>query len=502
VSKLFESLSEKFISLKLEVVAPYMVLLLGFMTYFFNYQKPAALFWDENYYVSAATKYEKKVFFQEPHPPWGKLLIAAGNKILDPNPGVHVDFEQTDYTKSIPVGYSFKGFRFFPALFAWLNSGLFYSVALTLTQAPAWALTLSTLYLLDNALIVHSRGTMLDSIQLFGVLLALLGFFKMYRRNEFSTLWMIMMSTGIAWATWTKLNGLVLILLVPGMLLLPKGIGLIDRVHKAKKSWGIGALVFLFFTIFVWQLHFSLGQNIEPKLNRNGWYQASDELIEIKTHPENNNNFISNFYIQFRDYMKFIGHYEKGVPKLDLCKKGENGSPFYWWPFGAKTINYRWETKDSGKSYSYLYLQVNPIVWGFALISVLLTFAYFIMRCIFEEIRIPEESEKKLFMLFSLYVGYMVAIARIDRVMYLYHYFIPLVFSFVMVMIWLPYLTKKIFIPKFKAQEILVQVIFITLITSAYLFYRPFSYYEPINCESFKARNIFPGWMLKGINCE
>jgi dolichyl-phosphate-mannose--protein O-mannosyl transferase len=52
------------------------------MTYFHNYSYPPSLFWDENYHIASAEKYIQGVFFMEPHPPLGKLLIAAGEKTL------------------------------------------------------------------------------------------------------------------------------------------------------------------------------------------------------------------------------------------------------------------------------------------------------------------------------------------------------------------------------------------------------------------------------------
>ena len=101
---MFQSTSTKTIA-----VYAGLVLLLSYFTYVHNYASPAALFWDENYHIASAQKYLNGVFFMEPHPPLGKLLIAWGEKLLNENP-VDNQFIATDYGKTLPNGFSFYGF--------------------------------------------------------------------------------------------------------------------------------------------------------------------------------------------------------------------------------------------------------------------------------------------------------------------------------------------------------------------------------------------------------
>lgn len=478
----------------MNVLAPLIIVVVGFFTYFLNYERPPALFWDENYYLTAATKYEKGIFFEESHPPLAKLIIAAGDLLINANPGMANEFEKTDYTKTVPNGFSFRGMRFFPTVFGWIDALVFYFLIVTIIANPLWALFITGFYLFDNTLIVHFRGTMLDSIQLFGILMTLLGFFRCYKKKEITKKWLLVMGFGIAWATWVKLNGAITFMMPVFLLFLIPG----DWIHKlktmAKHSLWI-ALSFFVLSYAVWETHFALGKHLEPALQNSGWYFASEELREIKLHPEEHPNFVDNFYVELRDYFVYMKQYAAGVPKLDVCKKGENGSPFYVWPFGAKTINYRWQTDDGGKSYSYLYLVCNPVTWLLSTFAVFLTMAYFIMRGTFEDFKSEFDDEYPLLCLLILYICYIFAMTQISRVMYLYHYFVPFIFSLIMLALWI-----NKFETKWKLPYIHRYILGAVLLS--FIFFSPLSYYHALTCDAIKLRSWVPAWKLQGINCQ
>ena len=131
-----------------------------------------------------------------------------------------------------------------------------------------------------------------------------------------------------------------------------------------------------------------------------------------------------------KDNLAFMANYNKGVPRLDVCKPDENGSYPLAWLVGDKSINYRWE--KSGEGVRYMYLQVNPITWFFGLAGIILSLILIIGRIVFK----TPVKNKNLFYLITafatLYIIYMAIMLRIERVMYLYHYFIPLIFSFIL----------------------------------------------------------------------
>ena len=481
-----------------------LVLLLSFFTYFWNYTNPPYLYWDENYHISSAQKYLNGVFFMEPHPPLGKLMIAAGEWIMQMNEESDT-FIGTDYAKELPTGFSFLGYRFFPALLGWLTAPLLYLIFLAITRKPLWAVFFSFLYVFDNALITHSRAAMLDSTMLFFIVLMIALYYGLLEWKEYRhrfPLCSLLFGATFGCLMTTKALGLIMVLFFPLVLLhlRTKKAALINirpSTFDTKKILPFLALsVGAFLVVYgaVWHLHFSLGKQVVDSLPDNGYYKASEpykNLIDAgKTH----------FPVMLADNLRFLGHYAKGVPTLNLCKEDENGSPFFFWPLGARSISYRWETPNGGV-YKYIYLQVNPVVWGLSLIGLLLAFALLVSQWV---------SDKKgaltygndILIWFSLWLAYMIAVSQIDRVMYLYHYFIPLLFSFILFAYIFLELKQlgSLKLTENKKQWILLGCA--TLMFVSFHFYRPLTYYEPISDTAFNRRALFPLWDLECVHCD
>ncbi len=488
-----------------------LIAVMAFFTYFWNYTNPPFLYWDENYHIASAQKYLNGVYFMEPHPPLGKLLIAAGEKLLNANVGADDEFIGTDYAKELPSGFSFKGYRFFPVFLGWAIAPLLYLIFLLITRKPVWAVLLSFLYVFDNALITHSRAAMLDSTMLFFcvamIALYLLVLRFRHHRHAFPLL-SLLLGIAFAGAMGTKALAMIMILLWPVMILhLRKRSNVESQMsrtfalrlstfdfQKICQFLVLSTAGFLIVYVAIWQLHFSIGKRIVDSLPDNGYYQASEEYKTLLGAGR------ISLPLMMRDNLRFLKHYSTGVPPLNLCKADENGSPFFLWPFGARAINYRWETPD-GSLYQYLTLQINPVVWGLSLIGLLLAFVLILGSFLLHGAKKPEHRHD--LMLWSLlWLSYMIAVSRIDRVLYLYHYFIPLLFSFILLGYVLLDL-KKIGAWALDARRKDWLLLACGLmIFASFHFYRPLSYYEPISDVSFRKRMIFPLWELRCVNCE
>lgn len=469
-----------------------LVIVTSFFTYFFNYQNPQAFFWDENYHVASAQKYLNGVYFMEPHPPLGKLLIAAGEKIFHSN-ALDNQFIGTDYAENPPDNFSFTGYRFFPALLGWLCAPLFFVIFLLVTKRPVWAMLFTSLYTFDTAQIVHGRGAMLETTLLFFCLVSLIGVLMLRNGTDRKNVMLagLLYGLGFGLAMATKLFALILILLVPVVIAV-----LWKKWKRLGTFLGVAALAFVIPYCAVWQIHFSLGRTVNPSLPDNGYYQASDQYKQILKDGTENNPL--NFYVMLRDSFAFVSHYQAGVPRLDLCKADENGSPWFMWPIGARTINYRWATADGG-SYRYLMLVANPAVWLAALLGVILAGGFVLSEVLAGGKALRERTF--LWGFLALYCGFLAAVSQITRVMYLYHYFVPLAFAFVLLCLaWME-------IDSFGKWKLTVErktwclIGLNILILFSFVVYRPFAYYEPMTDDQVEARNFFSLWELHCARC-
>lgn len=473
------------------------VVLLSFFTYFFGYQEPQLSLWDEGYHIASAQKYLNGVYFQEQHPPLGKLLIALGEKIFFPQ-GQQKNYDSkyigTDQGSDFPKDFSFAGYRFFPVLLAWLAAPLLFLIFLLIARNPFFAAGLSSLYVFDNALVVHLRAAMLEGPLLFFALLTVLIFLLLleYGKKKKYIFIVLCLLFGMSFAlvAATKVLGLVLILLVPAYLAT-----LFPDWKKMLLVLGLFLIGFLAVYCTVWQVHFALGKRVESALSNGGYYEASAEYKKILS-ARTSGNFI-NFPIMLRDSLNFVGHYNNGVPGLKLGSKNENGSPWFLWPFGARSIRYRWD--QVGERYAYAYLQPNPVVWLGALCMLFIGFSLIIASWFYN---IALKNRFLLYVFLGIYASYIIAVSQITRVLYLYSYFTALIISFVvfaLVFAELDHLGKlKI---GDKAKKISLSV-FACLVFVSFVFFSPLTYHRPLSDEDFNKRNLIPIWGLTCVHCD
>lgn len=468
---------------------------LSFITFVHGYSYPNALFWDENYHIASAQKYLNGVFFMEPHPPLGKLLIAAGEALLDRNP-IDDQFIGTDYATNPPAGFDFTGYRLFPVLLAWLTTPVLYAIFFVLTRNATWSALLTLLYPLDNAFLVHSRSAMLDSTMLFFSALTIFAFLLLLRPRDRKSppRWAdVLFGAAFAAGITTKAFTLLFVLLVPVLWWSMR-----NDTHRLFRFTAVAGISFLVVFVGVWETHFALGRRVIPQLPDAGYYQSSERSKAIIDAGATASP--AAFPILLSDAMAFVSHYEAGVPTLDLSKDDENGSPWFLWPIGARTINYRWETPD-GYSYRYLYLVPNPVVWLVSFAAVLVGAVLFLAPYV---VRGAEKSplHLELGVFLGLYVAYLAAVSRIERVMYLYHYFLPLFFSLIIVGIVFMSLRHINRWHLNDGQRTIGLLALAVAVFVGFQAYRPFTYYTLLTDDQVSNRAILKLWDLHCVECE
>lgn len=449
---------------------------------------PPEFFWDENYYLPPAQRYLNGIFFMESHPPLGKLLIASGEAITKPNAST-TQFIDTDYAKDPPEGFNFTGYRAIPAVCAALVAWLLFGIFVEISGSALRAACFSALYLFDNAIIVHSRGAMLEGIQLFFICGAVLAMLRV-RCHGTLTMGPLLMGAFFGCALATKENAIF----VAPLLALPLWHlnGLLSRLRFVAISGASAVLAVL----MAWLCAFSLSREVNPKLENDGWYAASTELKEAVR--QGSHSPVALYYF-IRDSLRYAQKYHSKVPRLNYCKPDENGSYPLLWPLGARSINYRWERLSDGSA-RYLFLQANPVVWAVALVGVLAGLSMISARFIGMHHSVPIDHADLIGALVASYCLYLAATLNVDRVFYLYHYFIPLILCFLMAQILFESLPSIGGISLNDSLRNMIAAMMAILALAAFLLYKPLTYYEPITDAALSRLRLLSLWDLIPID--
>ena len=242
--------------------------ILASITFGYKYWIPEFLFWDENYHIASCYKYIHNVFFLEPHPPLGKLLIAFFENFYDFNSNLKTEgFLLVDHLKNVPKEFSFKALRMPGVTLAILSTLNLFLISYNITKSSFVSFCISTLFSLDNAIIVHSKSAMLESPQLFLITLAILLYVNLIKK--FSWLLWILFSIVFGLALCIKLNSaILLILLILCLLPIRKNI----RSNIAKLS------IFLSLSLSILISSYYAHFRIAKKINTNKDYGISKDL--------------------------------------------------------------------------------------------------------------------------------------------------------------------------------------------------------------------------------
>lgn len=477
----------------------FLITLISFFTYFKDRASFDKLIWDEHYHIANAQKYINHVFFMEPHPPFGKMLIAWGEMLIQANEKNDQALKKMKADAGdFPVGFSLKGYRFFPVLLAWLTAPLLFLILKQITKNNIIAFIFSLFYSFDTALITHFRTAMLDSTLLFFMMLNLFLYLllrtRILNKDKITTL-SILFGISFALTMTTKITGLINIIFPIHLLYLS-----IKNKMNLNKNFIPMILSFTLIYVAVWEYHFNSGKNVINTLDANGYFIKDDKIFKKIVDEKGERNIFYFFTLLKKNAYTFVKQYEKGVAPLNLCNEDENGSPVFFWPIGARSIQYNQITKDNITR--YIYLQVNPVIWFIGLIGAILGISIFVSSC-FGKINIIENDKKDIFYILTLsYVGYMGAMLLINRVMYLYHYFPALIFSLLILASLLSHVDKIFTFKLNKKFNISVGVFISLLVVVAFYFYSPLSYFKPMSPEMMKKLSLLSAWDLKCANCE
>jgi dolichyl-phosphate-mannose--protein O-mannosyl transferase len=449
---------------------------------------PQGIVFDEAYMIPRGQKYINGIFFQECHPPLGRLLIALGQFILHPDAPsdrfAYVDQVNGDW----PAGEDLRGYRLFPAIFGMLIPAIAFLILVVITRDDWLSFFAGFALVFDNALLAQSHSALTDPFLIGFCLLFVLCLAWLYMRSGVPDrrdwLGWCLLGAALGAAAAVKLTGLFLVVAIPFYL----------WRFVREKAWrqivafaGWAALGFVIVTVLIWQVHFSLLRTFVPD-DTFRLSQVHRDILEGRSNPDP----VTRLAVQMVDSYYYILTYHENVPPLRLRMVGEIGSPWYMWPLGGRAIPYRWEL-GSG-SFRAIYLIGNPVTWLFSLLGVL---GGLVMALVDLKLRfLAPERRAWLWVFLSLYVAYMLPISLISRVLYLYHYLPPMVLGVILFAL----CVREIRLAPRTRRELAIFLAVWVLI--AFWVYSPFQYYLPMTRHQFEQRNIWPVWDLECIGCE
>jgi dolichyl-phosphate-mannose-protein mannosyltransferase len=486
-----------------DYLIPALILLVSLLVYSINIGSPRAMFWDENYHVASAQKHIDGVMYMEPHPPLGKMLMALGEVVVGANSDVDKSaLNRTDYLtgQAAPKDMEYTGFRLPSTVLMALSVLFFYGIVHRITRRWWLAAAFTTLVIFDNALVIHARSAMLEGIQLFFILAAIYYLVRTVTSGKPITLkHYAVLGVLVGLAIAVKLNGAILLLLFVMLFGADqwdnikhwRWLALFKRLSVTVPA-GVLPVLAVFFGIFY--VHIATGTEVVG----NRTYKASSEYLDYLRKDETNSP--AAFITGMKDHWRYMSEYADGVPRLDPCKPGENGSHAMGWPIGKKSINYRWDknTVDGVVQVRYMQLIGNPVVWLSVLAGVILSVGLLISRFVYGN----KEKDAPLFLWISafttLYICYMVAILQIDRVMYLYHYLVPLVFGAINLSLVFAYIFRDEVVAN-NRHTMINAAVFALIVIGVFAFFSPFSYGFALTEDEFALRNWFGFWQLEVV---
>lgn len=370
---------------------------------------------DEIYFADFAHDDLTGTYYFDPEPPLAKLIIASGEWLY----GWWRQNLEGAHGRPADLGFVPFGWRLMPSIFGTLCVPLMYLLALRLYRSRLFALAAATLTCFDGMFFIQSRIGMIDIFAIFFILLAYWAFHLHLEsptpRSSYASLVLTGVVVGLAIATkWIGLAALATMLFVLLMRALRRVLDV--RIETAGGVWAWGR-----------------GERLKtPALP--GWADAAVYLplaaFSFFLIPAV--IYVASYWPDFfqHGYFKSLGdlwsyNVSAYVYHATLKAGHPYGSPWYTWPFLARPVAYYYESSGLGTDAVSGQTLVagmanlgNPWIWWTS-VPCLLLMPYWAIRY-------------KSYPAALISLGYLTQYLPwipISRVLFLYHYFGPLIFA-------------------------------------------------------------------------
>jgi dolichyl-phosphate-mannose--protein O-mannosyl transferase len=385
--------------------APIALLVIGGLTHFIGLSHPRQVVFDEVHWGKQVTAYCCSGARQfDVHPPHGKLLLAIG--------AVLGGYDGTQSFESIGLPYGDQPvfwLRLIPALCGIAIPILFFFFLRGVGGSVPIAWLGGFLLALDNALILETRTMLFDGVLVASSLGALVAMLAIERTASPMRAWVWSLAAGAlaGLAVGTKFTGLA----IPALI----GIWLAHAWWVASNASDRGLIVrrglvmaAAGIAIYLggWMLHFSLLTQPGP----------ADAF-----HPTT-----GRFFEDLR-----VVHRTMIEANAGMVATHPDASLPLTWPI-MKVPPYFWSGETAVE-----YLIGNPVVWWGSTVMLVVILVNFGLTRVTQMKHGPRPSSSRLWWLLIAYAVAYLPFFRVKRILFMYHYFTPLVFAVACVLIWL-----------------------------------------------------------------
>jgi dolichyl-phosphate-mannose-protein mannosyltransferase len=375
--------------------------------HFFKLSEPRFVVFDETHFGGFINDYHDGRLFFDIHPPHAKLLIS-GAAVAGGYRGDQ-DFKKlgTEITEVSPALL-----RFVPALAGTLLPLVLFGFLIQLGASPMAAFIGGLALVLDNALLIQTRLITLDGLLLLAIFGSLSVFLAAFRCSDPIRRAKLSLCAGLlaGLAPGIKLTGLSALALIGVCLALNFAARPSWRKLRVAASHSVWVLTGVFAVYIAgWAIHFWLLSDVSPGYR---WpIPQGDFLADLV--EANRTMFTSNAGLR-------VSH--------------PHSSPWWAWPLMARPIFY-W----SGSGGTEIFFVGNPVLWwGTTLGLVMVAMNVVLLKVTNLRLRGGDQPWPRL--LWIPVLGYLISYAPlipVQRPLFLYHYFSPLLFALTTVVLWL-----------------------------------------------------------------
>lgn len=427
------------------------LLTLGFISRFFLFGYPNQAVFDEVYFGKFVGAYFSGAYYFDIHPPFAKLLIATFAKLMGYNPTSSFAAIGTTFTDS---GYLYL--RFLPSLAGALLPLVLFSITREFKLKTRTALLVGLLAILDTALLAQSRFILIDSLLLLFSFTSL-WLYLVWRRSK--QLWILMLAAALAGMAisvkWIALPFIVLPLLY-------------EFLHHAsfKRMFKILA-VYIVIAASLYVAFFAIHVSLLTKTGDGDAFMSTAYQSSLEGNP----NAVDNTQPSLSLPEKIVElNHEMYAANARLTAGHPYGSKWYGWPVMIKPISY-WIQGNA-----QIWLVGNPVVWWGGAIAIFWILIDLVTK------KIPREKlPVALFIVLGFFMAWL-PFALISRVMFLYHYFIPLCFSILAI----GFCVNRV--------EWKMQLSLVLLAVAGFILFMPAAYGLEFSQAFTNIRNLLPFW--------